>query len=52
MSHKLQLPPRHLWLSQRGANNQTGECDSLAAAVERKIAADAARLMQKWSRSK
>lgn len=48
MSDNLQLPPRNLWLSQRGAKNQNGECDSEAAAVERRIALETAQLMRRW----
>lgn len=45
-----QLPPPRLWLSQRGMKNQTGECESLAREIERKIAADTAKLMKRWEK--
>lgn len=45
---QLQLPPQHLWISQKGARNKEGECDSIAKALEHRIKLDAANLMAKW----
>lgn len=48
MKTPIKLPPKRLWLSQRGAKNQTGECDSDAIRIERIIALDTAKILAKW----